>query len=37
MVTHRERIGDPAQIDVEVPGWLKQAYEAAWRNSSFTH
>ena len=29
MVTHRVRIGDPAQIDAEVLTWLKQAYEAA--------
>jgi hypothetical protein len=29
MVTHRVRISDPAQIDVEVLDWLKQAYLAA--------
>ena len=29
MVTHRVRISDPDQIDVEVMAWLKQAYEAA--------
>jgi uncharacterized protein YlzI (FlbEa/FlbD family) len=28
MVTHRVRITDSSQIDVEVLGWLKQAYEA---------
>jgi predicted transport protein len=27
MVTHRVRISDPQQIDPEVLGWLKQAYE----------
>jgi predicted transport protein len=29
MVTHRVRILDAKQIDAEVLGWLKQAYEAA--------
>jgi hypothetical protein len=29
MVTHRVRIGDAKEIDAEVLGWLKQAYEAA--------
>ena len=29
MVTHRVRITDPSQIDKEVLGWLKKAYEAA--------
>ena len=29
MVTHRVRISDPNQIDVEVLAWLKQAYDAA--------
>jgi hypothetical protein len=29
MVTHRVRITDPDQIDEEVFGWLKQAYDAA--------
>jgi len=29
MVTHRVRISDPAQIDAEVLGWLKLAYDAA--------
>jgi len=29
MVTHRVRIGDPAQIDGDVLAWLKQAYDAA--------
>lgn len=29
MVTHRLRVTNPAQIDGEVLGWLKQAYEAA--------
>jgi hypothetical protein len=27
MVTHRVRISDPKQIDVEVLAWLKQAYD----------
>ncbi len=29
MVTHRVRIGDPQQIDAEVLGWLKHAYDGA--------
>jgi predicted transport protein len=29
MVTHRVRITDPKQIDKELLGWLKQAYDAA--------
>jgi hypothetical protein len=29
MVTHRVRITDPKQVDAEVLGWLKQAYEAS--------
>lgn len=29
MVTHRVRIGDRQQIDSELIGWLKQAYDAA--------
>jgi hypothetical protein len=29
MVTHRVRIVDPKQVDAELLGWLKQAYEAA--------
>lgn len=29
MVTHRVRITDPKQIDAELLGWLKQAYNAA--------
>jgi len=29
MVTHRVRITDPKQINKEVLGWLKQAYDAA--------
>ena len=29
VVTHRVRIGDPAQIDAEVLAWLKLAYDAA--------
>jgi Domain of unknown function (DUF4287)/Domain of unknown function (DUF5655) len=29
MVTHRVRIGDPKEIDAELIGWLKQAYELA--------
>ncbi len=29
MATHRVRISDPTQIDAEVLGWLKQAYDAA--------
>jgi hypothetical protein len=29
MVTHRVSISDPAQIDAEVMGWLKKAFEAA--------
>lgn len=29
MVTHRVRIADPKQIDKDVLGWLKRAYEAA--------
>jgi hypothetical protein len=28
MVTHRVSISDPAQIDAEVMGWLKKAFEA---------
>jgi predicted transport protein len=28
MVTHRVRISDPAQIDDEVRGWLRRAYDA---------
>jgi Domain of unknown function (DUF4287)/Domain of unknown function (DUF5655) len=29
MVTHRVRIEDPKQLNAELIGWLKQAYEAA--------
>lgn len=29
MVTHRVRIDEPAQIDDELYGWLRQAYESA--------
>lgn len=29
MVTHRLRVGDPAQIDAEAVDWLRRAYEAA--------
>jgi hypothetical protein len=29
MVTHRVRIDDPKQMDAELLGWLKQAYDAA--------
>ncbi len=29
MVTHRVRIGHPNEIDAELLGWLRQAYEAA--------
>jgi hypothetical protein len=29
MVTHRLRIGDPVEIDAEVVGWLKRAYDRA--------
>jgi Domain of unknown function (DUF4287)/Domain of unknown function (DUF5655) len=29
MVTHRVRIADPGEVDDEVLGWLKRAYEAA--------
>jgi len=29
MVTHRVRIGDPAEIDAELLAWLQLAYEAA--------
>jgi Domain of unknown function (DUF4287)/Domain of unknown function (DUF5655) len=29
MVTHRVRIADPKEIDAELLGWLKQAYELA--------
>lgn len=29
MVTHRVRIADPGQIDAELIGWLRQAYDAA--------
>jgi predicted transport protein len=29
MVTHRVRLSDPAQIDDELIGWLKQAYDEA--------
>jgi hypothetical protein len=29
MVTHRIRIGDPAEIDAEVLSWLKNAYDAS--------
>ena len=28
MVTHRVRIGDAKQLDAELLGWIKQAYEA---------
>ena len=28
MVTHRVRITDPAQVDAELVGWLRQAYDA---------
>jgi predicted transport protein len=29
MVTHRVRIDDPAQVDAEVIGWLRRAYDKA--------
>lgn len=29
MVTHRVRIMNPEQIDAEILGWLKQAYDQA--------
>ncbi len=29
MVTHRVRITDEAQLDEEMLGWLKQAYDKA--------
>ena len=29
MFTHRVRLSDPADIDAEVLGWLREAYEAA--------
>ena len=29
MVTHRVRVTDPAQIDAELLGWLRAAYDAA--------
>jgi predicted transport protein len=29
MVSHRVRITDPAQVDAELAGWLRQAYDAA--------
>lgn len=29
MVTHRVQVDDPSQIDAEVTGWLKQAYDKA--------
>lgn len=29
MVTHRVRVTDPAEIDAEVLGWLRAAYDAA--------
>lgn len=29
MVTHRVRVTDPAQVDAELIGWLRAAYDAA--------
>ena len=29
MVTHRVRVTDPSEVDKELIGWLRQAYEAA--------
>jgi hypothetical protein len=29
MVTHRVRVTDPAQVDAELLGWLRRAYDAA--------
>jgi hypothetical protein len=29
MVTHRVRVENPETIDVELVGWLRQAYEKA--------
>lgn len=29
MFTHRVRLGDPSDVDAEVRGWLRDAYEAA--------
>lgn len=36
MVTHRVRINDPKEIDAELLGWLKQAFEAASLNRQRT-
>ena len=29
MVTHRVRVADPAEVDADLIGWLRKAYEAA--------
>jgi hypothetical protein len=29
MVSHRIRVASPAEVDAELIGWLKQAYERA--------
>lgn len=29
MVTHRVRVSDPAEVDTELLGWLRRAYDAA--------
>ena len=29
MCTHRVRVESPSQIDDELPGWIRQAYEPA--------
>jgi hypothetical protein len=34
MVTHRVRVSDPAEIDDELRGWLRQAYDAAAKDSA---
>jgi hypothetical protein len=32
MVTHRVRVSDLAEVDDELRGWLRQAYDAAAKN-----
>jgi hypothetical protein len=32
MVTHRVQLTDPAQLDDQLRGWLRQAYEAAGKS-----
>ncbi|MBY0456166.1 MAG: hypothetical protein K2V38_02390, partial [Gemmataceae bacterium] len=29
MMTHRVRVGSPAEVDKELVGWLRRAYDAA--------